>query len=248
MKIQTKQPEVAQTIQPKANSQAKLNTILQAYKSRFVSSHSNSERQTQLQSKSGNNVLQKVDASEEWKLEKAFQYAKEVGSVQAYYQALDHYGYPNENDMSDEPFDPTMQFKRNESIQLARSPHAISGPKSYNSHKHGALNNILYQCDGSGNIDFSQPKQYTLTNPYPGINPVEPASTVDVTTAVNAYKKDNRYQHFKEANLKAPAFGGMNGSSPANLTWHHLTTKHQMHLVDRMVHSKHGHNGGVYLW
>jgi hypothetical protein len=144
--------------------------------------------------------------------------------------------------LSDEPNDPTFQLK-SKVIQLARSPHAISGPKDY-----GGLNDILYQCDAQGNIDFSSPYQYHIGNPYPGLNPVVNGSLVDVGNAVATYGKGNRYQHFKDANQQAPQFGGQNGSSPAGRTWHHLTAQHQMHLVDRTVHSKHGHNGGVYLW
>ena len=36
--------------------------------------------------------------------------------------------------------------------------------------------------------------------------------------------------------------------SPDGWTWHHLTTKYHMVLVDRAVHQKHGHNGGVFIW
>lgn len=247
MKETAQQSKISHVIQSKVNRQGSVNSILQRYK----------DKTTQLQSKEKEELLenkfvpvqlyskpiQKVDAKEGWKLEEAYNAAKKADNEEVYYQTLNQLGYPNEGDMSDEPFDPPMQFKRDSPIQLARSPYAISGPKSY-----GGLNNILYQCDGLGNIDFSSPKQYTLSNPYPGLNPVIPGSTVDVTTAVNNYGTGNRYQHFKDANQQLPHFGGQNGSSPAGLTWHHLTAKHQMHLVDRTIHSKHGHNGGVHLW
>lgn len=246
MKTTAKRPESSQAIQAKVNKQDPVNSILQKYKDKTAQLQSAEEEEllqgkfnsVQLYSK----PIQKVDATEGWKLEQAYNAAIEADNEDVYYQTLNQLNYPNEGDLSDEPFDP-MQFKMDSPIQLARSPYAISGPKSY-----GSLNNILYQCDAPGNIDFSNPKQYALSNPYPGLNPVISGSTVDVTSDVNTYGKGNRYQHFKDANQQAPHFGGQNGSSPAGLTWHHLTTKHQMHLVDRTVHSKHGHNGGIHLW
>lgn len=166
-----------------------------------------------------------------------------------YEKALATQGYVFENEDCDrgadeaEPSAPPQLKAKSATIQLARSAHSISGPKSY-----GAYANILYQTDAVGNIDFAHPYQHFLGNAYPGLNPIANGSLVDVSAAVAAHGKENRYQHFKEANGKPHGYVGVNGSSPAGCTWHHLTTKHQMHLVDREIHRKHGHNGGVYLW
>ncbi len=187
------------------------------------------------------NPVQKVDAKYADTLRAAYLASSEDGAVNqgAYTQYLVEHEYPFEDDSADD-FEAT-QFKR-DTVQLARAPYAISGPKNY-----GGLNQVLYQCDGVGNIDFSNPSQFFIGNPYPGLNPVVGGSTVDVTNAVNNHGTANRYQHFKEANTAygTPQHGG---NSPPGLTWHHLTAQYDMHLVDRLVHSKHGHNGGVYLW
>lgn len=191
-----------------------------------------------------NRVVQKVDAAEAPKLEKAFRLASAEGEFDRgkYHESLAALEYPHEDDACERDADEPVQLKAMVA-QLARAPYAISGPKDY-----AGLNDVLYQCDGGGNIDFSTPSQYFLGNPYPGLDPVSAGSLVDVGGAVGAYGTGNRYQHFKDANQQLPAFGGVNGSSPAGLTWHHLSAHHQMHLVDRTVHSKHGHNGGVHIW
>lgn len=250
MKTHSKQPKNnTSALQAKAKNQAQEGVILQAYKKGIAQFQPLAEEEEPIQGKSEtaqlfpqSQIVQKVDASEGWKLKKAYDTAIAAKDKDVYYNTLNQLGYPNEGDLSDEPNDPTFQFK-SKVIQMARSPHAISGPKDY-----AGLNDVVYQCDAQGNIDFSNPSQYYVGNPYPGLNPVVAGSTVDVSNAVANYGTGNRYQHFKDANQQMPHFGGQNGSSPAGYTWHHLTTQHQMHLVDRTVHSKHGHNGGVYLW
>jgi len=189
-------------------------------------------------------ILQKVDAEHGIKLKQAYDEASKSGVFNryTYHQSLDYLGYPKENDECEREPNAAFQLKRNP-IQFARSPWAISGPKDY-----GGYNDILYQCDGDGNIDFSTPSQYFPGNPYPGLNPVVAGSVVDVSNAVHTYGTGNRYQHFKEANQIAPGYGGTYGNSPPGLTWHHLSTQYNMHLVDRLIHSKHGHNGGVHIW
>ena len=209
-----------------------------------------------MQLRASGSVVQKADIKTgEPQLIAAYKAAVAKGEFdQAVYEkTLATEGYKFENEDCDrgadeaEPAEPSVssQLKvKSATIQLARSPNSISGPKSY-----GAYANILYTTDAGGNIDFAHPYQHFLGNAYPGgLNPTDPASLVDVSTSVAAHGKSNRYQHFKEANGKKPLYGGVNGSSPAGWTWHHLTTKHQMHLVNRLVHSKHGHNGGVHLW
>lgn len=192
-------------------------------------------------------IVQKVDKEHAGKLEAAYEKAVSDQSDKSFDEKyLNHLSlmqYPFEDDSCDRPADALYQLK-GVTVQLARTPYSISGPKSY-----AGLNNILYQLDGAGNIDFSNPSQYYIGNPYPGgYDPVEAGSQVDITTAVTNYGTGNRYQHFKEANQLQPQWGGVNGNSPAGLTWHHLTSKYDMHLVDRGVHSKHGHNGGVHIW
>jgi len=192
-------------------------------------------------------VAQKVDAQHAAKLEQAYDQASKdegEGNVdEKYLYYLQQLEYPFDDDPECErPPDAPIQLKA-KVVQLARTPGSISGPKSY-----GGLNNILYQLDGVGNIDFANPYQYVLGNAYPGLNPVMGGSVVDITNAVNNHGTANRYQHFKEANQIAPQFNGAGGNSPAGLTWHHLTSQYDMHLVDRTVHSKHGHNGGVHIW
>ncbi len=193
------------------------------------------------------NPVQKVDAEHAPKLREAYEQAladKGEGTLnQKYIQHLASKDYPFEDDECERPHDAPAQLKR-ATIQFARAAYSISGPKSY-----GGLNNIVYQTDALGNIDFSHPSQYYIGNPYPGgYDPVDHASLVDITGAVQNYGTNDRYQHFKDANQQKPNYGGVNGSSPGGLTWHHLTQKYYMHLVDRTVHSKHGHNGGVHIW
>jgi hypothetical protein len=234
-------------VQSKAQNQASSGSILQAYKNGTAQLAVEEEpiqgkfETVQLHSDKG--IIQKVDEKEAPKLETAYN-ASEKGTNQvSYINKLKELEYPFEDDLSDEADDPAVQLK-SKVIQLARAANSISGPKDY-----GPYKNLLYKTDGVGNINFSSPYQHMIGNPYPGLDPVVNGSLVDVGVAVGNYGKENRYQHFKDANQQNPnGLGGQNGSSPDGLTWHHLTAKHKMHLVDRTVHSKHGHNGGVHLW
>jgi hypothetical protein len=142
-------------------------------------------------------------------------------------------------------------------LQLARKPNTVSGPKSYTSSNHGALANIAYKTDGVGNINFDTP--YHKPTGKPGFKANKANTTVELSKGVKKagymampsgniikIKGASRGQHFAVAN-RIKGYGDGH-SSPNNYTWHHLTTRYQMVLVDRMVHSKHGHNGGVKLW
>jgi hypothetical protein len=51
-----------------------------------------------------------------------------------------------------------------------------------------------------------------------------------------------RSQHFAIADDIYP------NTRKSTHTWHHMTQKYKMILVDMRVHAKHGHNGGVYIW
>lgn len=133
--------------------------------------------------------------------------------------------------------------------QLARKGNTVSGPKNYNTSGGAAFNQVSYQTDGKGCIDF--------TNPYAQAawsNPVLAGSEVDLTNANKPIDTKNRAQHFAIGDyLYAQAKGLGKASATTNMrkgkwTWHHLPSPYKMVLVDMTVHAKHGHNGGVYLW
>lgn len=241
--------------QSKAENQASEGTILQAYKRGTAQLQSLDEEPVQgkfgtVQLYSNTGIIQKVDEKEAPKLEAAYDVSDKGTNQQAYMGKLDELGYEfekDEDDLADEQnhSDPEPVQLKSKVIQLARKPNTISGPKNY-----GGYTNLLYKTDGVGNIDFKKPFQHKIGNAYPGLDPVENGSEVDITDAGSSDTK-NRYQHFKRANDLAKAAQkthGDNGSSPDGFTWHHLTEKYKMHLVKREVHRKHGHNGGVYLW
>lgn len=128
-------------------------------------------------------------------------------------------------------------------IQCARTGNTISGPKTIRGYT-----GVCFLRDANGNIDFSNPQQGYIGNSL-GANFTDSSSLVDVSPAVTFYGKWDRYQHFKYANQNTPGTTkGNGGNSPDGYTWHHLTSKYYMHLVDRVVHRSFGHNGGVYLW
>lgn len=147
---------------------------------------------------------------------------------------------PDDSEIDSTDHDDAAQLKV---IQCARTGNTISGPKTI-----GGKVGVCFLRDADGNIDFSNPQQGYIGNPL-GLNFTDSSSTIDVSPAVTAYTKNNRYQHFKYANENTPGTTkGTGGNSPDGWTWHHLTNKHYMHLVSRAVHRSFGHNGGVYLW
>ncbi len=144
--------------------------------------------------------------------------------------------------------------------QLRRASNANSGPKNYTSTSGVVLNQVGYTTDGVGNINFSAPWRNAPGTPYGGFNPVTgPVVNLAQGSGSAHYmnindrsgkpvpiKGSRRDQHFRAANLILG--NGLGGVSPAGYTWHHLTAFGRMVRVDRMVHRKHGHNGGFLLW
>jgi Domain of unknown function (DUF4157)/A nuclease of the HNH/ENDO VII superfamily with conserved WHH len=139
-------------------------------------------------------------------------------------------------------------------MQMARTPGTLSYQSGYTTSSHGAFKDVTYKLDNSGgNINFvSTHKHKTWTNP------VDTGSHVNLSKGCTnkeyglmpsgrlvEIRRGSRSQHFAIAN-RIKGYDGQ--GSPAGWTWHHLTTKYHMVLVDRVVHQKHGHNGGVYIW
>ncbi len=159
-------------------------------------------------------------------------------------------------------------------IQLARTPGTMTGPKDYNHANGHAAKNVFYILDSmNGSIDFSEAPTKPRYNAYvPGgkqkkaplkassgiswANPNMPNSLVDLNKHPNkAYiDKKDRPQHFGMADaLYAKAQGWKSASQTAKMrlgkwTWHHLPNKYEMILVDMYAHAQHGHNGGVHIW
>ena len=146
-----------------------------------------------------------------------------------------------------------MQNTGQDPMQMQRGA-GITGPKSYIASTVGSYTNVAYTRNENGYFEFNKPTQQTKWK-----NPVNNRSIVNMQVGCKklgwGIMKDEkttvklqtatRDQHFSIANRIA----GIAGSgSPDNYTWHHLETKYEMVLVDRMVHSKHGHNGGIFLW
>jgi hypothetical protein len=153
-------------------------------------------------------------------------------------------------------------------IQTARTGNTYSVNTGYTGNSNGfAYNNVVYLRDGGGNIDFAANPTTTVTGynstETPTIdskditwsNPMDNASLVQMAGDVNEpeyglmpsgkkvkLKTASRAQHFAIADDLYP------NSRSGTWTWHHLTPKYQMILVDMRVHAKHGHNGGVLLW
>ncbi|MEO9965003.1 MAG: HNH endonuclease [Reichenbachiella sp.] len=137
-------------------------------------------------------------------------------------------------------------------MQFARGA-GPSGPKSYPTSARGPYVGVQYTKDDDGYFKFTAPTQQTVwKDPTEGaIVDMESGYTKtgygllkDQKTVVEL-KTATRSQHFSIANRIT---GQAGSGSPANFTWHHLKEKYKMILVDREVHRKHGHNGGVYLW
>lgn len=139
-------------------------------------------------------------------------------------------------------------------VQKARKPGALSYQAGYTTHKHGNFKDVTYKLDTLGSIDFGKVNKQKIWK-----NPMKPGSEVQlnkgsgkanygITLSGTKIKIPgaSRGQHFSMANRIMN--NGFGSSSPTDWTWHHLTTYYKMVLVDRTVHAKHGHNGGVYVW
>lgn len=146
------------------------------------------------------------------------------------------------------------QFKQLKPMQLARTPGTLSYQAGYASSAHGQYKDVTYKRDGVGSIDFgTTTKHKTWTNPMSGgveVQLNQGSGNVSHGITLNGTKIKivgaSRGQHFSIANRIAK--NGQGNKSPPNWTWHHLTSHYKMVLVDRVVHAKHGHNGGVHVW
>jgi hypothetical protein len=138
-----------------------------------------------------------------------------------------------------------------------------SGPKDYNSHWSGAVSDVLFRRDAAGYIDFTQPSvdggphgAGTTWTPHCDAasddtciaDPLDPTKLNLLVGMKNvvSLRNSTRAQHFRVANRIR--FGTTSDRSPDGYTWHHKLANGMMVLVDRMVHKKHGHNGGKLLW
>lgn len=162
-----------------------------------------------------------------------------------------------------------MDMKREDGfIQTARTGNTYSVNSGYTGTSNSfGYDNVVYLRDGGGNINFAANPTTTVTGynstETPTIDskdikwsdPMDTASLVqmshDLTDAEYGLmpsgkkvklKTATRSQHF------AIADDLYNNSRSGTWTWHHLTEKYKMILVDMRVHAKHGHNGGVLLW
>lgn len=164
----------------------------------------------------------------------------EYGANITYHGDLDEYDDPNEIDHTINQIYP---------IQMARKPFTISGPKSYTGTQ-GSYENIAYKTGEKGDIDFSKP----LSDGTIHRATVLTDSNVDLKNFTSNIDTKNRQLHFALADkLYANKKNAPNASWTTNFrkgsyTWHHMKTPYHMVLVDMVVHMKHGHNGGVYLW
>ncbi|NNM82127.1 MAG: HNH endonuclease [Burkholderiales bacterium] len=144
----------------------------------------------------------------------------------------------------------------NKLTQMKRAGNRESAEKTFNTSSHGQYKKVAYKTDPLGNINFSSPTKSTQWG-----DPVDGASLVDLSHGSGVKGSDygkmaggslvkirgaSRGQHCSIANRIKNTGAGSN--SPANWTWHHLTTYPKMVLVDRAVHAKYGHNGGMLLW
>jgi len=114
---------------------------------------------------------------------------------------------------------------------------------------------VAYTTEPDGNINFgSTPSNKNWKNPVHDTH-----KSVDLNAGVRSpgygmmrsgnivkIKGASRAQHFSIANRITGVSAG--SGSPTNWTWHHLSAFPKMALVDRAVHARYGHNGGVYLW
>ena len=132
-----------------------------------------------------------------------------------------------------------------DAVQLARKGNAWSGPKDIGSDK-----NISYFRDTLGNINFNTPLYQPGGAPHPaGDKFIKGGYWVNLGTVQST---KNRTEHFLKANKivnkKFNANFPNSGVSPTGWTWHHLSKKPEMILVNREAHRRFGHNGGVYIW
>ncbi|HLG16348.1 MAG TPA: DUF4157 domain-containing protein [Blastocatellia bacterium] len=164
---------------------------------------------------------------------------------------------------------PAMGDDTNKSIiQRARTGNTYSRNGGYqgasNSHNY---DEVIYYRDGGGNIGFETDPIGIVANfnstetpaVVPGNvkwkDPVDHNSLVQMNNDLTDKHKGvmpsgksvnlpsaSRAQHFAVADMLYPNIRG------GKFTWHHLTAKYYMILVDMRVHAKHGHNGGVHLW
>lgn len=162
-----------------------------------------------------------------------------------------------------------MDMKRDDGfIQTARTGNTYSVNGNYK----GASNqldydNVVYLRDGGGNINFGASPTTTVTGYNGSETPTIDAKNIKWSDPMKA---GSRVQ--MSSDLKDPEYGLMpsgkkvklktatrsqhfaiaddlyNNSRSGTWTWHHLTEKYEMVLVDMRVHAKHGHNGGVLLW
>lgn len=153
-------------------------------------------------------------------------------------------------------------------IQLARTGNTYSVNGGYQGTSNGtAYENVIYYRDGGGNINFGvNPANivaaYNSTedpeidaNDIVWSDPVDYSSQVQMNNDLNdtekgimpsgksvTLKSASRPQHFAIADML------YSNSRGGTWTWHHLSPRYYMVLVDMRVHAKHGHNGGVLLW
>lgn len=130
--------------------------------------------------------------------------------------------------------------------QLARQPNAWSGPKNLLNHR-----NVCYFRDGGGNIDFGNAQYGTTSANHPTVGRSFIGPYQVKLGKVTSTK--NRTEHFLKANKIVNAkyhhaHFPNRGVSPDGYTWHHLSSRYDMILINREAHKRFGHNGGVYLW
>lgn len=153
-------------------------------------------------------------------------------------------------------------------VQLARKPNSFSFNGNYVGKSNGfKYDNVIYFRDGGGNIDFATDSK-SIVKSYnkkmgkniktsgilwsaPVNNPSKVQMSNDLTNKEKGVmpsgkkvtlKSASRSQHFAIADQLYP------NSRKGKWTWHHLSERYKMVLVDMKVHAKHGHNGGVHLW
>ncbi|HLP56077.1 MAG TPA: DUF4157 domain-containing protein [Fluviicola sp.] len=169
----------------------------------------------------------------------------------------DDHGYDVTNDPGE--FDGSSS---EEVIQQARKP-GLSGPKSY-----GKFKNMLFMKttpDATIDFDAGLGKSSSPQNNMPGsfvdmstvikggkvvstIYDPHKKKTVKMNRAGATFDKADRDQHFAISDMLFYINTGKKPNRAGTWTWHHLTPKYHMVLVNMLVHAKHGHNGGVHIW
>ncbi len=153
-------------------------------------------------------------------------------------------------------------------IQMARTPNTYSFNGDYTGASNGFnYDNVIYYRDGYGSIDFTKNPKSIVANynkaegakiksaSIQWVNPQDSSSEIQLSNDLKDKTKGvmpsgtkvtlrtaTRPQHFAIADMLFP------NSRTGTWTWHHLTSKYKMVLVDMTVHAKQGHNGGVYIW